>query len=71
MKRLPKIVAYPLIGLASLALWAVLAVSCFGQSLAFKAVICPPNWIATISQRYDTRDKFDWIVSRVWITRCV
>jgi hypothetical protein len=36
----------------------------------FRAVMCPPNWRATISQRYDDRDRWDWIVRRTWITRC-
>lgn len=38
---------------------------------AFRAVICPPEWRATVSQRYDDRDRFDWIVKRTWITRCI
>jgi len=39
-------------------------------SQAFKLVMCPPNWRATISQRYDDRDHWEWIVKRTWITRC-
>ena len=36
----------------------------------FRPVLCPPNWTATISQRIDTRDRFDWIVKRKWVPGC-
>lgn len=38
--------------------------------LAHRAVMCPPNWRATVSQRYDTRDRRGKIVKARWITRC-
>lgn len=37
---------------------------------AFRAVMCKPNWQATVSQRYDKRDDLDWIIRRVWRTQC-
>ena len=62
--------------LAAVFFFAVLLLAlstCFGATAseaAFRAVMCPPNWRATVAQRYDTRDRFGWIVKRTWITRC-
>lgn len=50
-----------------------IAVGCFASidgRAAYRAVLCPPDWRATVSQRYDTRDRFDWIIKRTWIARC-
>ena len=47
--------------------------TCFAATVAesaFRSVICPPDWRATVSQRYDRRDEFGWIVKRTWIARC-
>lgn len=46
---------------------------CYGASdyeAAFRVVMCPLDWHATVAQRYDDRDRFDWIVKRTWIKRC-
>jgi hypothetical protein len=51
----------------------VLALMSSGANAAimeFRAVLCPADWTATLSQRFDTRDRFDWIIKRTWIAKC-
>jgi hypothetical protein len=48
----------------------LLATEAFGVPLAFRAVMCPPDWKATVAQRYDDRDDLGWITKRTWIARC-
>lgn len=52
--------------------YALAAGVCIADSTvdAYRAVLCPPNWHWTIAQRYDKRDRFDWIVKRRWIAHC-
>lgn len=69
MKGIPARFAIYLFALALL-----LAVStCFSASryeIAYRSIMCPTDWRAIVSQRYDRRDRFSWIVERIWITRC-
>lgn len=51
-------------------LMAALGDDAHGQT-AYKAVLCPPDWKIVVAQRYDKRDKWDWIVKRTWIARCI
>lgn len=49
---------------------AVSSLAAIDSGAAFRSVLCPPNWRATVSQRYDQRDDLDWIIKRTWIAHC-
>lgn len=62
---------------ASLAVLAIVAFSAFAafprleRRAVYLAVLCPADWRATISQRYDERNRRGIITKSTWITRCV
>ena len=40
------------------------------QEEVSRAVLCPPNWVASIKQEYLDRDKNGRVVKRTWIRHC-